>query len=337
VLALSPLWGCARSAAPPSAPGSVELAAQGTPAAPQPLAALTPEEQRLRSGVEAEVRALVELGPRSLVHSWNLASATDHLARRLETYGYQVMRQGFPVGDEVVQNLEVVLPGKKSAETLVIVAHYDTSADSPGANASGTGAGVLLCLAKQLVGRELDRTLRLVWLANESAGAEPPGSSVYMQKAQSAELPVLGTLTLGSLGYYSQDSGSQRYPEEVLYGDDKRTKFGNFVAVVSNAGSHALLERVRPALALASLPVEELILPDTAPLAADGPQARFWGAGLAGLVLTDTAQFRSPHHDDAADTLDKLDFDRLARVTRLLESLVLDLAGPSATPAAASL
>jgi hypothetical protein len=79
-------------------------------------------------------------------------------------------------------------------------------------------------------------------------------------------------------------------------------------------------------LSAASLPVEELVLPDQAPLAADGPQARFWDAGLAGLVLTDTAQFRSRYPEGPADTLDKVDFDRLARVTRLLETIVASLA-----------
>jgi hypothetical protein len=79
-------------------------------------------------------------------------------------------------------------------------------------------------------------------------------------------------------------------------------------------------------LSAASLPVEELVLPEQAPLAADGPQARFWDAGLAGLVLTDTAQFRSPYPEGAADTLDKVDFDRLARVTRLLHTMVASLA-----------
>jgi hypothetical protein len=34
--------------------------------------------------------------------------------------------------------------------------------------------------------------------------------------------------------------------------------------------------------------------------------------------------------DDALDTPDKLDFDRLARVAKLLDQMVLQLAGPSA-------
>ncbi len=307
---------------------------------PRPLAPLTPEEQQLRTQLEKEVGAIAELGPRSLAHTWNLYSATDHVARRLEVQGHQVTRLGFPVGDEVLQNLEVVLRGK-SPQTLVVAAHYDTSAESPGANASASGAAVLLSLAQQLVGRQLQLSLRMVWLcdeigperAGERASSSPRGSALYARHIQEAQVPVVATLTLGSLGHFSESAGSQKYPDDVLYGSEKRTHFGNFIAVLSNAGSNGLLEHVRPVLAAASLPVEELILPDDSPLAAEGAQARFWSAGLLGLALTDTAQFRSPHYDDALDTPDKLDFDRLARVARLLEQLVIGIAGPeSAAP-----
>jgi hypothetical protein len=329
--------GCARSALPeasvPSSVGEAGAAAESPPEPPpRPLAALTSEERELRGQLEKEVGAIAELGPRSLAHTWNLYSATDHLARRLEIMGYEVGRQGFPVGEEVLQNLEVVVPGK-TPQTLVVAAHYDTSAESPGVNASASGAAVLLTLAQRLAGRRLERSLRMVWLCNEigseiGKNAGSAGSAVFAKHVQQAQVPVLATLTLGSLGYYSLSSGSQRYPEDVLYGSEKRRHFADFVAVLSNAGSNSLLEHLRPVLSAASLPVEELILPESAPLAADGPQARFWSAGLVGLMLTDTAQFRSPHHDDALDTLDKLDFDRLARVARLVEQLVIALAGP---------
>lgn len=307
---------------------------------PPPLAPLTPEEQKLRLQLEKEVGAIAELGPRSLAHTWNLYSATDHVARRLEVQGHQVTRLGFPVGDEVLQNLEVVLRGK-SPRTLVVAAHYDTSAESPGANASASGSAVLLALAQELVGRQLELSLRMVWLcdgiglerAGERAGSSSRGSALYARHVQEAQVPVVATITLGSLGYFSESAGSQKYPDDVLYGAEKRPHFGNFIAVLSNAGSNGLLEHVRPVLAAASLPVEELILPDDSPLAAEGAQARFWSAGLLGLALTDTAQFRSPHYDDALDTPDKLDFDRLARVARLLEQLVIGIAGPeSAAP-----
>ena len=346
-LRLALVAGCAGGAVPeavvPASAGEASPAGASTPEPPpRPLSPLTSEEQELRGQLEKEVGAIAELGPRSLAHTWNLYSATDHVARRLEILGYEVGRQGFPVGEEVLQNLEVVVPGK-SAPTLVVAAHYDTNAESPGVNASASGAAVLLTLAQRLAGRHLERSLRMVWLCNEvskevgsdgkAVGTEGkaaglPGSAVYARHVQQAQVPVLATLTLGSLGYYSVSTGSQRYPEELLFGAERRTQFGDFIGVLSNAGSNSLLEQLRPVLSAASLPVEELILPENAPLAAEGPQARFWNAGLPGLLLTDTAQFRSAHFDDAQDTLDKLDFDRLARVARLVDQIVITLAGP---------
>jgi hypothetical protein len=314
------------------APVSPDRAPAELPPAPPPLRPLTSEELQLRTELESEATALAELGPRSLAHSWNLHSATDHLARKLEVLGYEVSRQGFPVGEEILQNLEVVVPGTRSGEALVVAAHYDTDAESLGANASGSGAVVLLSLAKELRGKRFARGVRLVFLSNESGAAGTPGSAVYTAMAERRRLQVAATLTLGSIGNYSLAPGSQRYPDELLYGGEGRSPFGDFIGVLSNAGSFDLLEHVRPVLSSASLPVEELVLPDQAPLAAEGPQARFWQAGLRGLVLTDTAQFRTPHPDGTGDTLDKLDFDRLARVTRLLGTLVASLAGPPGAP-----
>lgn len=320
------LAGCAATAAPARAPLEAEPAKPSLPSAPPPLRPLTSEEEQLRAQLQSECAELAELGPRSLLHSWNLHSATDHLARKLEVLGYEVVRQGFPVGEEVLQNLEVVVPGTKSSETLVIAAHYDSSGESPGANASASGAVALLALAKGVVGKHFARGVRLVWLSNESGGEGLKGGAVYTARTRRDRVPVVATVTLGSLGNYSLEYGSQRYPDELLFGGEHRSPFGNFLGVVSNARSNPLLEQVRPLLSVASLPVEELILPDQAPLAADGPQASFWQAGLSGLVLTDTAQFRSPFPDGPADTFDKVDFDRLARVTRLLETLVASMA-----------
>lgn len=44
-------------------------------------------------------------------------------------------------------------------------------------------------------------------------------------------------------------------------------------------------------------------------------------------MVTDTALFRYPHYHRAEDTVDKVDFDRMARVVRGLEKGVADLAG----------
>src|SRR5262245_49098454 len=84
---LAPSLGALLACAAPPAPVAPTVAAEpqpSLPAPPPPLRPLTSEEEQLREELKTECSELAELGPRSLVHSWNLHSATDHLARKLE-------------------------------------------------------------------------------------------------------------------------------------------------------------------------------------------------------------------------------------------------------------
>jgi len=53
----------------------------------------------------------------------------------------------------------------------------------------------------------------------------------------------------------------------------------------------------------------------------------FWDEGYPALMVTDTAPFRYPYYHTAADTPDKVDSDRLARVVSGLRATLFDLAG----------
>jgi hypothetical protein len=56
-------------------------------------------------------------------------------------------------------------------------------------------------------------------------------------------------------------------------------------------------------------------------------QWSFWHVGYSAVMVTDTAPFRYPHYHTPADTPDKLDYDRMARVVLGLERVVEDLVG----------
>ena len=51
----------------------------------------------------------------------------------------------------------------------------------------------------------------------------------------------------------------------------------------------------------------------------------FWRAGYPAIMVTDTAMFRYPHYHEREDTVDKIDFDRLARVVRGFEKVIQSL------------
>src|SRR5262245_2341282 len=108
----------------PKAPVALQASAAPSMAAPpkeSALPALTQEESEIEDRLRATVAHLsVDVGERNIARSWNLATATDDLALALEQIGYEVRRQGIVVGDDVVQNLDVRVPGgAHGGQTLV--------------------------------------------------------------------------------------------------------------------------------------------------------------------------------------------------------------------------
>ena len=66
-------------------------------------------------------------------------------------------------------------------------------------------------------------------------------------------------------------------------------------------------------------------LPELVPRVRDSDHASFWHEGYPALMVTDTANFRYPYYHTPEDTIDKIDFDRMARVVRGLEKVVAEL------------
>jgi aminopeptidase-like protein len=55
-------------------------------------------------------------------------------------------------------------------------------------------------------------------------------------------------------------------------------------------------------------------------------QWSFWQQGYQGIMITDTAPYRYPYYHTEADTLEKINFDKLARVVSGLVEVISDLA-----------
>jgi len=51
----------------------------------------------------------------------------------------------------------------------------------------------------------------------------------------------------------------------------------------------------------------------------------FWHHGYRALMVTDTSFFRNRHYHQVTDTIDTLDFDRMAEVVKGLSSAVSEL------------
>jgi hypothetical protein len=51
----------------------------------------------------------------------------------------------------------------------------------------------------------------------------------------------------------------------------------------------------------------------------------FWQEGYQAVMITDTAPFRYPYYHRKEDTIDKIDFQRLARVVDGLAKVIAEL------------
>ena len=66
--------------------------------------------------------------------------------------------------------------------------------------------------------------------------------------------------------------------------------------------------------------------PDDWPGIGWSDQWSFWQEGYPGVMVTDTAPFRYPYYHTPNDTIDKVNFNRAARVVQGLRKLVEQLA-----------
>ena len=271
------------------------------------------------------------IGERNLWSYGALEQAAQYISTRLTAAGYTPRRQTFELAKLPLSNVEAVLQGTThGAEIVVVGAHYDTVVGCPGANDNATGVAAVLELAQRFSGRRQPRTIRFVAFVNE----EPPffqtehmGSAVYANALRSGDERVAGMLSLETMGYYSEERGSQRYPAPMatIYPD-----VGNFIGFVADVASARLLWRARRAFKRrTSFPLQSATVPAAIPGVGWSDHWAFWQAGYPAMMVTDTAPYRYPWYHTADDTPEKVDCDRLAHVVDGLEAVIEAIAIPN--------
>lgn len=299
------------------------------PAFSGPLPPLTPDQDKLRAGLQRHVQALAgDIGVRSDETYANVQRAAAYIERVLGALGYQVASQEFTADGRSYRNLEATLGGAGRAhEVIVLGAHYDTAEDAPGADDNASGVAGVLELARVFAQAPQARTVRFVFFPNE----EPPsfatsdmGSRHYATAARTRNDQIVAMLSIESIGYYDTEKGSQRYPFplNLAYPD-----VGDFIGFVSNLKSRSLLHRAIAAFrAHATLPTQGAAAPGWLPGVWWSDHWSFWLEDYPAIMISDTAPYRYPFYHTPMDTPDKLDYDRTARVVDGLSHVVRGLA-----------
>lgn len=294
-----------------------------------PLPPLTKEEAELARRLREHISAIASK-PHNIDLYANLEAAARYIETRLTELGYTPERQEYTERGKAVRNIEAVIEprdAKGDIETYVLGGHYDSVGFSPGANDNGTGVAATLELARLLRDwKPREARLRLVFWVNEEYpfGRTPNmGSYHHAQALKQKGERVAGAISLETIGYFSDEPGSQRFPWpfNLIY-EDK----GNFVAFVALPGSRAFVHRALGAFrSSVAFPSIGGVAHDFVPGVGNSDHWSYYKMGFPALMVTDTAPFRNPQYHKVTDLPETVDYESLARVTTGLEGMVREL------------
>lgn len=294
-----------------------------------PFKPLSESELLLKDYLKKHVYMLAEkIGERNIRHYNELNASADYIETTLAGLGYNVSKQEYKIENKTLKNIEAELIGtSKPGEIIIVGAHYDSVTGSPGANDNASGVAAVLEIARLLSKEKFPRTLRMVAFVNE----EPPffqtkemGSRVYASRSYKRKEQIVAMFSLETIGYYSDEPGSQHYPFPFgsFYPDT-----GNFIGFVGNISSRKLVHN-----SLASFrrhtpfPSEGLAAPGWFIGIGWSDHWSFWKEGYPAVMITDTALFRYKQYHTINDTPDKIEYKKMARVVSGITSVLKEIA-----------
>ena len=262
-----------------------------------------------------------------------LEQAADYISDVLRSLDYDVADHCFPGNGCLFRNVIATKRGGHIPhERVIVLAHFDTVAGSPGADDNASGVAVMLEIARLLARFNFERTLHFIAVnleENEHEGdpaSGTRGSRALAAYARENNWNIEGVLVLESVAY-AGETVVQNKPAglPVLI-----PEVGNFVAIVGNERSKVLIDGFARAVERygIDLPFAELAVPGNGELLPDSRRsdhASFWDEGFKAIMITDTTNFRSPHYHRPTDTLETLNLSFAAKVCCASAGLTLDM------------
>ncbi len=288
-----------------------------------------PTEQKIpEARLFGHVSMLSEkLVPRDHWHTQNLDQCADYIAGHFKQAGATVAMQEYTVEGRGYKNV-IATFGPSTTSRIVVGAHYDAFQEHPGADDNASGVAGLIELAYLLGKTDLRQQVELVAFTLE----EPPyfrtenmGSAQYALSLNQADADVEAMICLEMIGFFSDEKNSQQFPSALVKWFYPNR--GNYIAIVGSLGDRKLIKQVKASMKGATdLPVHSMCAPRSFPGLDFSDHLNFWDQGYTAVMITDTAFYRNTAYHTSNDTLDRLDFDRMAKVVLGVYEAVVHLA-----------
>ncbi len=264
--------------------------------------------------------------PRNAFYLESLNKAADYIFKEMKSYCKNVYFQEFEVEGNIYKN--VICEFGKGEGLIVIGAHYDVCCEQPGADDNASGVSGLLELVRLLSENQnkLKSRVQLVAYTLE----EPPffatykmGSYIHAKSLYEKKEKVKFMISLEMIGYFRDEKGSQKFPfpfMNLIYSDK-----GNFIGIVGSPSDWIVTREIKKKMIQNSeIDIYSINFPNII-LGIDFSDHRnYWKFGYKAVMITDTAFYRNPNYHQPTDTIDTLNFDKMAEVVKGIFGVLID-------------
>jgi Zn-dependent M28 family amino/carboxypeptidase len=266
-----------------------------------------------------------------------LDQTADYIVSHLTMAGYELSEQHVPSNGHLFRNVIATRNGLgRQNERVVLLAHYDTVAGSPGADDNASGVAVLLEIATLLAPLRFERTIHFIAVTLEEnedsndSDSGTRGSRVLAAHARENGWDIASVVVLESVAYAGKDV-VQTVPPGVPV---PVPETGDFVALVGNERSRELVDGFAQQIERQQidLPYVTLVVPgngETLPDSRRSDHAPFWDEGYRAIMVTDTTNFRNPHYHRSSDMLETLNLEFAAKVCSATAGLLIEMSRPA--------
>ena len=267
--------------------------------------------------------------PRNYRNIDSLNRVADFINLELGGYGCEVVEQTFKVDGHTYRNV-IGSIGPKEASRIVVGAHYDVAGDQPGADDNASAVAGLLETARLMEPYQHRLKKRIDFVAYSLE--EPPffgspsmGSAVHARSLYEEGVPVELMICFEMIGYFTDKRGSQSYPASIS--EESRPDRGNFITVVGIEKFSKLADKLTNLMQrYAKVKVEGITFSSYHGLPGLSDHKNYWEHGYPAIMITDTSFLRNPHYHQESDTIETLDFFRMAEVINGVSGALVEMA-----------
>ena len=265
--------------------------------------------------------------PRNYKNLDSLNNVAQFIYDHFESFKLEVSFQEYEVDGKIYKNVIGIL-NPHLDKTLIVGGHYDVCGDIQGADDNASAVAGVIESARQLskLSNKINFSIQFVCFTLE----EPPyfntknmGSYIHAQSLKEENIDVIGMINYEMIGYFSDEEGSQSYPNELmglLYPTS-----GNFIANVSNEDSKGFLNILNFDSVKKNIDSYDFVFPDNFELLYLSDHMNYWDFGFPAIMITDTAFLRNPNYHKESDTIETINFEKMQYVVDMVVNTVVRL------------